>query len=306
MKKIFRMAILLMGGATILACSNKTLNPDSGLAKLEIRSAVWSAAENPGSYTFWFSPTAGLEDVKAMTLADDYVKVVVGELGEDISLDSEGTLLSYGKYNVQASTLAEFASAELFVTLPSENTVKLSARVSDADGNGFTVDFHGFCTKCPVEPEPTRTLKLDRQVFFRYYRNLNAISGLRDYYIALSNVPYKISDGNVSLTSAGYIVAIELCAVQSTDSKLKLPTGTYSLTGRYSDRSWILGNTVVVHYNSSQSSDATYYLCDDVTISEDNGTYTIRTTFQDSDLGLTAIEYVGNIDEAEDWSALYD
>lgn len=267
---------------------------------------MWSAAENPGSYTFWFSPTEGLEDIKAMTLADDYVKVVIGELGEDISLNSEGTLLSYGKYNVQTSTLAEFASAELSITLPSENTVKLSARVSDVEGNGFTVDFHGFCTKCPVEPEPTRTLKLDRQVFFRYYRDLNAISGLRDYYIALSNVPYKISNGNVSLTSAGYIVAIELCAVQSTDSKLKLPTGTYSLTGRYSDRSWILGNTVVVHYNSSQSSDATYYLCDDVTISEDNGTYTIRTTFQDSDLGLTAIEYVGNIDEAEDWSALYD
>ena len=293
------------GGAATLACSNAALDPDSGLAKVEVKSAVWSAAENPGSYTFWFSPTEGLGDVKAMTLADDYIKVVVKELGESISLNSEDALLSYGKYNVQASTLAGFASAELSVVLPSENTVKLSVRVEGADGEGFASDFHGFCTKCPVEQEPARTLRLDRQVFFRYYRDINSISGLKDYYIAFSNAPYKVSDGSIGLTSAGYLVAIELCAVQGEASKLKLPTGTYSLTGYYSDRSWILGNTIVVHYNSSQSNDATYYLCDDVTVSEHNGVYTLRTTFQDSDLGLTAIEYVGKIEEAEDWSALY-
>ena len=151
------------GGAATLACSNAALDPDSGLAKVEVKSAVWSAAENPGSYTFWFSPTEGLGDVKAMTLADDYIKVVVKELGESISLNSEDALLSYGKYNVQASTLAGFASAELSVVLPSENTVKLSVRVEGADGEGFASDFHGFCTKCPVEQEPARTLR-----FFAY------------------------------------------------------------------------------------------------------------------------------------------
>lgn len=304
MNKVLRIVLSLIGGAGLLACSNKEAAPESDLAAVEIRSAVWSLSANPGSYTFWFSPTAGLEDEKAMTLADDCIKVVVKEPGEKIDLSSDGALLSYGKYNVQASTLAAFVDAELSVVLPSENTVRLSVRVRDAEG-GFSSDFHGFCTKSPAAEETARTLKLDRQVFFRYYRDINSISGLRDYYIAFSNAPFKISDGSIGLTGAGYLVAIELCAVQPEASKLKLPTGTYVLTGRYTDRSWLFGNTVVVHYNSSHSNDATYYLCDDVTVSEENGVYTIRTKFQDSDLGLTDIEYVGSVEDAEDWSALY-
>lgn len=306
MKNVWKTALLLMSGAFLFACSNKESLPETPAGLVDVKSAVWSLEENPGSYTFWFSPTEGLEDVDVMKLADNYIKVVVPQTGENISLSDGNALVSYGKYNVQSSTLSEFPVAELSVVLPSDNTVKLSVKAYDAKGEGFCADFHGFCTKCPVVPEQNEKISFDRKAFFYFFGDVT-LSGLRDYYIVLTDAPFTgATPGAMKLTGAGHILAIELSAIQREVAKFTLPAGTYYPAANYSNLSWLYSNTALVAYNASGSQDGISIPCKEITITEKDGVYTIKGSYQNSSLDIVDFEYVGELGTAEDMSSASD
>lgn len=295
-----------MLGAFLFACSSKESLPETPAGSVDVKSAVWSLEENPGSYTFWFSPTEGLESVEVMELADNYIKVVVPQTGENISLSGEGALLSYGRYNVQASTLSEYPVAELSVVLPSDNTVKLSVKVCDAQGDGFSADFHGFCTKCPVPEVQREKISFDRKAFFYFFGDIT-LSGLRDYYLVLTDAPYTgVTPSSLKLTAAGHILAIEFGAIQKEASKFILPTGVYYPSANYSNLSWLYSNTALVAYNDSGSQDGIFVPCREITVAEENGIYTIRGSYQNSKLDIVDFEYVGELGTAEDMSNASD
>ena len=241
-----------------------------------------------------------------MELADDYIKVVVPQTGENISLSAEGVLVSYGKFNVQASTLSSYPVAELSVVLPSENTVKLAVKAYDAAGEGFCADFHGFCTKCPAEPEKREKISFDRKAFFYFFGDLT-LNGLRDYYLVFTDAPYTGSTpGALKLYSAGHVLAIELSAVQKEASKLVLPAGTYYPSANYSNFGWLYANTAIAAYNASGSLDGAYVPCMEITVSEEDGVYTVSGSYQNSSLDIVDFEYVGKLGTAEDMSGLSD
>lgn len=112
---------------------------------IDIKSAVYAVdEENANLFTFYLSPTEGLETVKEMEAADDYLKVMVEEPAgtvdtqaqlfsidyEDISV-SKTSMVGYANVNLSVNLLEQTSHLVLYVDVKTENGKTLLARYNN-------------------------------------------------------------------------------------------------------------------------------------------------------------------------------
>lgn len=112
---------------------------------IDIKSAVYAVdEENANLFTFYLSPTEGLETVKEMEDADNYLKVMVEEPAgtvdtqaqlfsidyEDISV-SKTSMVGYANVNLSVNLLEQTSHLVLYVDVKTENGKTLLARYNN-------------------------------------------------------------------------------------------------------------------------------------------------------------------------------
>lgn len=276
--------------------------PDPAQDSLEIQSAVYTVSSDDGAYTFWFSPTAGLVSPDAMLLADDYIKIQTRTASGDIDLSDDGAELSYDGLAVNSSNYSsDFTSASASLSLRAENVVSMNVDVTSVSGRTIKTDFYGFCTKYDPDAasaaEEDGTICLDKAAFYYYFGETD---GLREYYLLLTDAAYTgDTGGTMMLTEEGYILSVDLCAVQDAASKYVLPSGTYTEGSSSGNFFYTTSNTMVIYFDESLQQ-TQYQLAETVEVTVKDDVYTISALFLDSDLQVKRVSFTGELPEIYD------
>lgn len=302
MKKIYRLFVycLAVCGAMMTSCSSD--DSDGGAVaqsensftigdnEAKIASVVYSYDKETGIYSFYFSPTAGLIDVNAMLLADDYVKIETKTPAGDINLSKDGNSVIYKG--------SETSSGSCYV-LASVSTVKMTVNVTLDSGLTLVGNYTGYCIYYSENGEEKPTPPMTSQIFARY-KGVVKKAGTANYLIAVTN-----SDGfalttseEFSLTSEGYALVLDFYGTPGTDWK-NFPTGTFTESAGNEDHTWYDDYSYVV-YRDANGNVTQMKLADDVIIKRDNdGKVTIEATYLDSEQNDHEILFSGEIRMAD-------
>ena len=115
---------------------------------IDIKSAVYAVdEENANLYTFYLSPTEGLETVKQMEAADDYLKVMVEEPAGTVDTQAQLFSIDYADISVSKTSMVGYANVNLSVNLL-EQTSRLVLYVDVKTENGKTLlaRYNNTCT----------------------------------------------------------------------------------------------------------------------------------------------------------------
>lgn len=282
---------------------------------VKISSAVWSVdavettiAGKPHTdykYTLWFSPTAGLTDRQGMLLADDYIcaEVTVDDKpAGDFSFTSKKVSLSYAGVTVNASTVDGFEKAELYINLESDNVVEFRTAVKSGDGEGFSADYRGFCSRWPEKKAATGELiTMDRVPFFYYAGPTSDDPSIHEFYLVLANAEVTgDTAGSASLTGEGYLACIDLYTAADPDNKKHLPDGVYTRASEVGDHVWTTSNTMIEHYDKNLNRSVFQLADEKVEFVEKDGEYSVKIAFQNSDYKIDTLYYSGVLPSAKD------
>ena len=108
-----------------------------------IGSVVYTKDDASGVYTFYVSPTAGLIDLDAMLLADDYIQISTITPTGDIDLTGKGNSLAYKNVKISPETADNVQSSTFSLLLTSQTTVKMSLDAAMTSGETLKAEYNG-------------------------------------------------------------------------------------------------------------------------------------------------------------------
>ena len=246
--------------------------------KTAIGSVVYTQDEASGVYTFYFSPTEGLIDLEAMLLADDYIQIATVTPTGDIDLTGKNNSLIYKNVKISAETAANVQSSSLSLLLTSQTTVKMSLNAAMTSGETLQAEYNGLCIRHSESSTQGEVVQLNMPMF-GYWRGLTS-AGTNNYLLAVTNVNFQTQGQNMALLEPGYAMVID-CYTDSGDEWKTYPAGTFTESNKYGDHTYYDSNSFVVHFDGT--SYTSMHISNDITISRENNTTKISTTFIDSE-----------------------
>jgi hypothetical protein len=154
----------------------------------------------------------------------------------------------------------------------------LSASAMNVSAANFVKARHSSASTTSIAPKGLQKLNMSNGIAAFYDAGTTA----NNYYIILSNsedTSYSSSDGSISAKDA-YVLALDLYAANGSSDALV--EGTYKGSSSNGDMTYDTKYSEVKYYdgNGNCSDATTYALNDDITVvKNDNGSYTITTTF---------------------------
>lgn len=113
---------------------------------IDIKSAIY-VAEEDGSYTFYFSPTAGLINAAQMEKADDYLRVMVENPKGTVNTASDPFEIEYKDISVKKTTINDVAKVELTADLVTKTRLNLYTYVELKSGKTLIARYQNTCTE---------------------------------------------------------------------------------------------------------------------------------------------------------------
>ena len=110
----------------------------------DIRSVLYEYDNLNGVYTFFISPSEGIENIEAMLNANDFIKIVSSSANGQIDLTSEGNSLSYKDFVVSSAESSEIKSSDLSLVLDN-NALILSLSAKKNNGDELRAEYDGAC-----------------------------------------------------------------------------------------------------------------------------------------------------------------
>lgn len=268
-----------------------------GGVQTKIESVVYTYDSEERVYTFYFSPTAGLINLKAMLLADDYIKIETKTPSGDVVLGSGNNTLQYKTVNVTAeSSEATRSSSSLYLLLTSSTTVKMTLNAVSDSGETLSGDYNGLCVYYVEEGETVQVAPLSQQIFCRYQGEVKA--GTSNYYLAVTNTKYSGTGTSFDLTEEGYALVIDFYGTPGASWK-DMPFGTFTESDSNADHTYCSDYSSVIYLDAAGEKH-TMPLVGDVTIlrDEEDGTVSITASYLDADYQEHEIIYQGQLSVA--------
>ena len=236
----------------------------------DIQSVLYEYDNLNGVYTFFISPSKGIEDIEAMLNANDYIKITSSVANGKIDLTSEGNSLSYMDFSISSAESSGIEYSELSLVLDSNN-LRLSLSAKKNSGDELRAEYHGTCTNVSENH-----ITLDRAVMSFY---MGKQSELENYYIVLTNAEFKLDDNEYSLESEGYALQLDLYA-DNAGFILDLPAGEYSSSSTVSNLTYSDKFSGIIAKDAAGNVSELIPLYDKVVVeTSDNSTYTISASF---------------------------
>ena len=115
---------------------------------IDIKSAVYAVdEENTDLLTFYLSPTEGLETVKQMEAADDYLKVMVEEPAGTVDTQAQLFSIDYEEISVSKTSMVGYANVNLSVNLLEQTSrLVLYVDVKTESGKTLLARYNNTCT----------------------------------------------------------------------------------------------------------------------------------------------------------------
>lgn len=247
-------------------------------------------------YTFYISPTAGLVDLEAMLLADDYLKIVTATPTGEIDLLASNNSLSYKNISVSPDAAEQIAEAALTLQLTSLNTAKMNLKVALNSGQTLRVQFHGTCIRYIEQAEGEKyDVKLDDAIF-AYYMGLDDKNKANDgYYIALTNTGFQAMGTQFQLAGEGHALLLNFYGPHSEKySNKNMPTGTFTESNLYEVQTFHSDYSGVL-YRDAAGKNHMYTLLEPVVIERDANNHAVITAaYLDEDYNEHSIRYEGD------------
>lgn len=236
----------------------------------DIQSVLYEYDNLNGVYTFFISPSKGIEDIEAMLNANDYIKITSSVANGKIDLTSEGNSLSYMDFSISSAESSGIEYSELSLVLDSNN-LRLSLSAKKNSGDELRAEYHGTCTNVSEN-----YITLDRAVMSFY---MGKQSELENYYIVLTNAEFKLDDNEYSLESEGYALQMDLY-VDNAGFVLDLPEGEYGSSSTASNFTYSDKFSGIMMKDAAGNVSELIPLSDKVVIeASGNNTYTISASF---------------------------
>lgn len=314
MKKKFSFIAFLMASVAVLSFSSCSDDEQSVVHKpsvpseeldggfmyndsLEkINSTVYTTQEQKGFTTFYFSPTPNIHDIDEMHQANNYIKIsVANPVGTVVDLKASGNQVLYKEIDVNASTLDNFAKAELSVRFTSHKTMALSMDIESKAGEVLKSEYYGMCSMWPRDDSYEADYLCTEAYDTSYLGEVS--SGCTNYYLVFTTGPYDVvKDGPnkyVVLKQEGYLLALDLFA-EASENKMELPTGTFHPSDYKDHLSYDAQYSAAV-YHDGHGSGRNNQLDGEVTIAKQDSIYTIQAGFIDENGMPMKIVYRGEI-----------
>ena len=236
----------------------------------DIQSVLYEYDNLNGVYTFFISPSKGIEDIEAMLNANDYIKITSSVANGEIDLTSEGNSLSYMDFSISSAESSGIEYSELSLVLDSNN-LRLSLSAKKNSGDELRAEYHGTCTNVSENH-----ITLDRAVMSFY---MGKESELENYYIVLTNAEFKLDGNEYSLESEGYALQMDLY-VDNAGFVLDLPEGEYGSSSTASNFTYSDKFSGIMMKDAAGNVSELIPLTDKVVIeASGNNTYTISASF---------------------------
>ena len=236
----------------------------------DIQSVLYEYDNLNGVYTFFISPSKGIEDIEAMLNANDYIKITSSVANGEIDLTSEGNSLSYMDFSISSAESSGIEYSELSLVLDSNN-LRLSLSAKKNSGDELRAEYHGTCTNVSENH-----ITLDRAVMSFY---MGKESELENYYIVLTNAEFKLDGNEYSLESEGYALQMDLY-VDNAGFVLDLPEGEYGSSSTASNFTYSDKFSGIMMKDAAGNVSELIPLSDKVVIeASGNNTYTISASF---------------------------
>ena len=236
----------------------------------DIQSVLYEYDNLNGVYTFFISPSKGIEDIEAMLNANDYIKITSSVANGKIDLTSEGNSLSYMDFSISSAESSGIEYSELSLVLDSNN-LRLSLSAKKNSGDELRAEYHGTCTNVSENH-----ITLDRAVMSFY---MGKESELENYYIVLTNAEFKLDGNEYSLESEGYALQMDLY-VDNAGFVLDLPEGEYGSSSTASNFTYSDKFSGIMMKDAAGNVSELIPLSDKVVIeASGNNTYTISASF---------------------------
>ena len=236
----------------------------------DIQSVLYEYDNLNGVYTFFISPSEGIENIEAMLNANDFIKIVSSSANGQIDLTSEGNSLSYKDFVVSSAESSGIEYSELSLVLDGNN-LRLSLSVKKNSGDELRAEYHGTCTNVSENH-----ITLDRAVMSCY---MGKESELENYYIVLTNAEFKLDGNEYSLESEGYALQMDIY-VDNAGFVLDLPEGEYGSSSTASNFTYSDKFSGIMMKDAAGNVSELIPLSDKVVIeASGNNTYTISASF---------------------------
>ena len=236
----------------------------------DIQSVLYEYDNLNGIYTFFISPSKGIEDIEAMLNANDFIKITSSVANGEIDLTSEGNSLSYMDFSISSAESSGIEYSELSLVLDSNN-LRLSLSAKKNSGDELRAEYHGTCTNVSENH-----ITLDRAVMSFY---MGKESELENYYIVLTNAEFKLDGNEYSLESEGYALQMDLY-VDNAGFVLDLPEGEYGSSSTASNFTYSDKFSGIMMKDAAGNVSELIPLTDKVVIeASGNNTYTISASF---------------------------
>ena len=131
---------------------------------IDIKSVVYAVdEENTDLFTFYLSPTEGLETVKEMEKAADYLKVSVENPNGTVDTKNQLFSIDYEDISVSKTSMVDYANVDLSVNLL-EQTSRLVLYVDVKTESGMTLlaRYNNTCTLYKLPTSTTSTVSTIR------------------------------------------------------------------------------------------------------------------------------------------------
>lgn len=236
----------------------------------DIQSVLYEYDNLNGVYTFFISPSEGIENIEAMLNANDFIKIVSSSANGQIDLTSEGNSLSYKDFVVSSAESSEIKSSDLSLVLDN-NALILSLSAKKNNGDELRAEYDGACVNASENH-----ISLDKAVMSLY---MGMESGMENYYIVLTNAGFKLDGTDYSLESEGYALQLDLYA-DNAGFILDLPAGEYSSSSTVSNLTYSDKFSGIMMKDAAGNVSELIPLSDKVVIeASGNNTYTISASF---------------------------
>lgn len=236
----------------------------------DIQSVLYEYDNLNGVYTFFISPSKGIEDIEAMLNANDFIKITSSVANGEIDLTSEGNSLSYMDFSISSAESSGIEYSELSLVLDSNN-LRLGLSAKKNSGDELRAEYHGTCTNVSENH-----ITLDRAVMSFY---MGKESELENYYIVLTNAEFKLDGNEYSLESEGYALQMDLY-VDNAGFVLDLPEGEYGSSSTASNFTYFDKFSGIMMKDAAGNVSELIPLTDKVVIeASGNNTYTISASF---------------------------
>ncbi len=156
---------------------------------VKIKSAIYEI-DAQQHYTFYLSPSEGINDVEGMKAANDYLSVVVAQPKGTVNTTSDFFSVAYKDISINKNTMTDVASISLSADLVTESRLNFRLVMEMKSGKKLFATYENTCTETKVTLE--NQMSYNRQILDiksaiysianeKYYFFLSPTAGLTDY-----------------------------------------------------------------------------------------------------------------------------